>query len=133
LVEPNTVREHLSKSGFGFLKVEPTKVRFEEPLGSQLRIGPVEAQGPLLRSSEFLTPKPIGSRCVECAEKARSHEADKKEVVEVPRLEGRVLAIVGKAEELPREHAKARIVTVHPPQRAGNQHRGSRTTPFSRQ
>ena len=62
----------------------------QQAAADELTAGPRKGvKGPfiaLLRSPELLAAEPVGSRCIERAEKSRAHETDKEEVVEVSRL-----------------------------------------------
>ena len=126
LIEPDAVGEHLPKRALGFLQVEPAQRGFEQPFGSELRVRPVEAEGPLRPRAQLLATEPARTCILQRAEKARADQAHEEEVVEMARLERGVLTVVGEAEELPRVVAQARLGTVHPAQRAGHQYRRRR-------
>jgi len=86
LIEPHAVREHLAKGRFGLLEVEASEGRFEEPLGPDLGVWPVEAEGLLLGAPQLVAAQARFTGRFERAKKAGANEAHEQEVVEVTRL-----------------------------------------------
>ena len=132
LIEPDAVGQHLPQRAFRVLQVETTQRGFQQPLGADLRVRPVEAERALLGNSKLVATESVRTRILECAEKTRADEAHKQEVVEMAGLERRVLTVVGEAEQLSRIGVHRRLC-VHPAQRAPHEHGRRRTAALRRE
>jgi hypothetical protein len=69
----------------------------EKPLGAHHRRQTIKAERTLLCESKLLAADAVGPGRFERPEERRSDQADENEVVEVSRLERRILAIVREA------------------------------------
>ena len=114
LVEPDAIGQHLAQHAFGFLEVEALQRRFRQPFGADLRVRSVEAQGALLGEAEGVAAQASRAGIPQCAEKTGTDQAHEEEVVEMTRLQSGVLAVVGEAQEFPREEIHLRVGAVHP-------------------
>src|SRR5690606_33546552 len=100
---------------------------------AQLRVGAVEAQGPLLGRPQLRASEPRLAGEIEGPQERSADEAHEEKVVEVSGLEGRVLPVVGEAEELASVRREPRLLPVHPPQGAGDQDRRRGASTFGRE
>ncbi|MFO0651310.1 MAG: hypothetical protein U0326_34110 [Polyangiales bacterium] len=81
---------------------------------------------------EGVMTKPFSPRAANSAEDGRAQKRDLDEVVEVPRLEGGVLAVVGEAQHLASTRLERRVATKLP-HGGERQHGGRGTSPFGPQ
>ena len=133
LIEPDTVGEYLPQRALGLLQVEAAQRGLEQPLGADLRVRPVEAQGALGSNTQLVAAESLRACIPQRTEEARTDKAHEEEVVEVAGLERGVLAIVGETQELSRVGTQPRHGPVHPAQHAGDEDGGRRAPALCRQ
>ena len=132
LVEPGPVAQHLAHRFLGVDQVGALKLRVDQPLTAHaLFARTVEAQGLEDRNTQPVRRQALVASAADGAKERRAKEADEQEVVEVPGLKRRILAVVAEAQHLSAGGRHAGFgLAVHPAQDRVRQQSGCRGTPL---
>jgi hypothetical protein len=114
LVAPRAVGKHVAHRPFGVDEGRSFKLRVRKPLGETVGAVLIETQSALQRTSENVVLDPVRTRFPQCRNHGGAQERHENEVVEMARLQSRILAVVCEPEDLALDCLDGGPLAMHP-------------------
>ena len=127
------MRERFTHRALSAQQIGALQIRLDQPFGPPGHVGGDEPKRALNRLPDLVFVQPIIPGFGQCRQDRATQQRNEDKVVEMARLQGRILSVVGEREQLPRHCRNGCIRIVHPAQNCGDDNRRGRASPLCAQ